>query len=162
MTLAVGDKLPAATFVEMGPDGVRQVSVDDVFAGRKVAFFAVPGAYTGVCSTRHVPSFMRVAAALREKGVDDIVCIAVNDPFVLDAWGKDTGGTEAGLRFLGDPGSDFVRATGLDFDFHERGFYGRAKRFAGLAEDGVVKVLNVEASPGECELSAGETLLAAI
>lgn len=162
MTLAVGDKLPSATFVEMGPDGPRQVAAADVFAGRRVAFFGLPGAFTGVCSTRHIPSFMRVMPELKAKGVDEVVCIAVNDPFVLAAWGKDTGATAAGIRLLGDPGSDFVKAIGLDFGNPAVGFYGRSKRFAAFAEDGVVKVLNVEASPGECELSGGESLLAAI
>jgi peroxiredoxin len=162
MTLAVGDKLPSATFVEMGPDGPREVEAAAVFGGRRVAFFGVPGAYTGVCSTRHVPSFMRVMDALKAKGVDEVVCIAVNDPFVLDAWGKDTGGAAAGIRFLGDAGSEFVRAIGLDFENHARGFYGRSKRYAAFAEDGVVRVLNVESSPGACELSGGEALLAEI
>ncbi|MBP7002447.1 peroxiredoxin [Amaricoccus sp.] len=162
MTLAVGDKLPSATFVEMGPEGPREVDAASVFAGRRVAFFGLPGAYTGVCSTRHIPSFIRVAPALREKGIDEIVCIAVNDPFVLGAWGEATGATEAGIRLLGDAGSDFVRAIGLEFSNPSRGFHNRSKRYAALAEDGVVKVLNVEANPGACELSGGEALLEAI
>lgn len=162
MTLTVGDKLPSTTFVEMGPDGPREVASAEVFGGKRVAFFGVPGAFTGVCSTRHVPSFMRVMPQFKAKGVDAVVCVAVNDPFVLDAWGKETGATAAGIRLVGDPGSDFVRAIGLDFDAHSVGLYGRSKRFAAFAEDGVVRVLNIEASPGECELSGGESLLAAI
>jgi cytochrome c peroxidase len=161
MTLSPGDRLPAASFLEIGEGGPGAVASDALFAGRKVALFAVPGAYTGVCSAQHVPSFVRVADALRAKGVDEILCVAVNDPFVLKAWGEATGATAAGIRMLADPGSAFTRAIGMDFDNPAVGFHGRSKRYALLAEDGVVRVLNVEASPGQCEISAGETLLAA-
>lgn len=162
MTLAVGDRIPPATFVEMGPDGPRQVGSAELFGGRRVAFFGLPGAYTGICSTRHIPSFIRVSPALRSEGVDEIVCISVNDPFVLAAWGEDTGATQAGIRLMGDPGTVFVRAIGLDYDNHARGLWGRSKRYAAFAEDGTVRVFNLEASTGACELSGGETLLAAI
>ncbi|TPE48279.1 peroxiredoxin [Amaricoccus solimangrovi] len=162
MSIAVGESLPEGTFLEMGPDGPAEVTVSDLTGGRKVVIFGVPGAYTGVCSTRHVPSFMRVADELRAKDVADIVCVSVNDPFVLGAWAEATGGAGAGLRFLGDATSAFTKAIGLDFTAPARGLVDRSKRYAMLVEDGVVKVLNVEASPGECELSAGETLLAQV
>ncbi len=162
MTISKGDRLPDATFLEMGDDGPREVASGEVFAGRKVAAFAVPGAYTGVCSTQHVPSFIRVADDLRAKGVDEIVCVAVNDPFVMKAWREATGADKAGIRMLGDPGSAFTRAVGMDFDRPQAGFLGRSKRYAMLVDDGVVEVLNVEESPGACEVSAGETLLAAL
>lgn len=162
MTLSTGDRLPAATFLEVGPNGPQSVPSAEVFEGRKVALFAVPGAYTGTCSTRHVPSFIRVADQLRAKGVDGIVCVAVNDPFVLKAWSEATGAGAAGIRMLADPSSAFTRAIGLDFDREAAGLIGRSRRYAALVEDGVVTVLNVEASPGDCGISAGETLLAAV
>jgi cytochrome c peroxidase len=162
MTIAVGDKLPTATFLEKGEKGIAPVTTDELFDGRTVALFAVPGAYTGVCSTQHVPSFIRVADDLRAKGVDEIVCVAVNDPHVMRAWGEATGALGAGIRMLADPASEFTRAMGLTFDNPGAGMYGRSKRYALLAEDGSVNVLNLEASPGQCETSAGEALLAAV
>ncbi len=159
MTIAVGEHLPEGTLVEMGPDGPVEVSVADLTGGRKVVLFGLPGAYTGTCSTRHVPSFIGVADQLAAKGVEEIICVSVNDPFVLKAWGEVTGGAAAGIRFVGDATSAFTKALGLDFTLPSRGLVDRSKRYAMLVEDGVVKVLNVEASPGECELSAGETLL---
>ena len=162
MTIAVGDRMPEATFLENGIEGVAPVAGGPLFDGRRVVLFAVPGAYTGVCSTRHLPSFMRVADALRAKGVDEIVCVAVNDPFVMKAWGEATGATKAGIRMLSDAGGEFARAMGLSFDNPNRGLIGRSKRYALFAEDGVVRVLNVEASTGECELSGGETMLSSI
>jgi cytochrome c peroxidase len=162
MTLSPGDRLPAATFVELGEGGPRAVASEEVFAGRKVALFAVPGAYTGVCSAQHVPSFIRAREALAAKGVEAIVCLAVNDPFVLKAWGEATGAAAAGIRMLGDPAGDFTRAIGMEFDRPEAGLIGRSRRYAALVEDGVARVVNIEASPGQCETSAGEALAAAI
>jgi cytochrome c peroxidase len=162
MTIAPGDKLPAATFLEKSEAGIAPVPTDALLAGRRVALFGVPGAYTGVCSTQHVPSFIRVADKLRAKGVDDIVCVAVNDPHVMMAWGDATGARAAGIRMLADAGAEFTRAMGLDYDNPGAGMFHRSKRYALFAEDGVVKVLNLEAATGQCEISAGETLLAAI
>jgi peroxiredoxin len=162
MTIAVGDPLPQAIFLENGVEGIAPVTGKALFAGRRVVLFGVPGAYTGVCSTRHVPSFIRVADALRAKGVDEIACVAVNDPFVMKAWGEATGATTAGIRMLSDAEGTFARAIGLTFDNPDRGLIGRSKRYALLAKDGVVRVLNVEASTGDCALSAGEAMLAAI
>lgn len=161
MTLSTGDRLPAATFLEMGADGVSEIPSAEVFSGKKVALFALPGAYTGVCSTQHMPSFVRVADRMRAKGVDAIVCVAVNDPFVLQAWGEATGGAAAGIRVLADASGAFTKAVGQSFDLPSKGFFGRSKRYSALVEDGVVKVVNLEAGPG-CEVSAGETLLAQI
>lgn len=161
MTLSIGDRLPAATFLEMGPDGVQEVASAEIFSGQTVALFALPGAYTGVCSTQHMPSFIRVVDDLRKKGVDEIVCIAVNDPFVLEAWGEATGGTAAGIRILADAAGAFTKAIGQSFDLPSKGFIGRSKRYSALVVDGVVKVLNLETGTG-CEISAGETLLGQI
>jgi cytochrome c peroxidase len=162
VTIGIGERLPAATFLEMTGSDIEPVESPTLFDRRKVVLFAVPGAFTGTCSTRHVPSFMRVADALRAKGVDEIVCVAVNDPQVLRAWNEATGASGAGIRMLADAGSDFTRAIGMDFDNPARGMHARSKRYAMLVEDGVVRVLNVEASPGQCDISAGETMLAQI
>ena len=162
MSIAIGESLPEGTFLEISKGDVAEVTVSELTKGRKIVLFGLPGAYTGTCSTRHVPSFMGVADQLRAKGVEDIVCVAVNDPFVLGAWSDSTGAGAAGLRFLGDATAEFTKAIGLDFTYPPRGLIDRSKRYSMLVEDGVVKVLNVEASPGECEMSAGETLLAQI
>jgi peroxiredoxin len=161
MTIAVGDRLPEAIFLEKGVEGIAPVTGKSLFAGRRVVLFGVPGAYTGVCSTQHVPSFIRVASPLRAKGVDEIACVAVNDPYVMGAWGEATGATKAGIRMLSDATATFTRAMGLVYDNPDRGLISRSMRYALLAEDGVVQVLNVEESTGKCAVSAGETMLAA-
>ena len=161
MTIAIGDKLPDGSFLEKGDEGIAPVALGDLVQGRRVVIFAVPGAYTGVCSTQHVPSFIRVAEQLRAKDVDAIACVSVNDPHVLRAWSEATGAGAAGIRMLADADGAFTRALGLDFDNPAGGLYGRSKRYAMLVEDGIVRVLNVEASTGQCEISAGETMLAA-
>ncbi|MDO6586346.1 peroxiredoxin [Salipiger sp. 1_MG-2023] len=162
MAITKGDTLPGATLVKMGEDGPQQVKLDDVTKGRKVVIFAVPGAYTPTCSAAHVPSFIRVKDQLAEKGVDEIVCLSVNDPFVLKAWGESTGATEAGITMLGDPESSFTKAIGMDFTAPPAGLITRSKRYAMLVEDGTVTILHAENSPGECDISAGESLLAAM
>ncbi|KEO59970.1 hypothetical protein DT23_15195 [Thioclava indica] len=146
----------------MGAEGPQDVSLGDKMKGRKIVIFAVPGAYTGVCTTAHVPSFMRTKDAFAEKGVDEILCVAVNDPFVMQAWGESTGATKAGLSMLADAEGAFTQAIGMDFSAPPAGLINRSRRYAMLVEDGVVKVLHVEESPGTCEASAGESLLAAI
>lgn len=162
MTIAIGETIPATTFTEIGADGPTEVASGDLFAGRKVVLFAVPGAYTGTCSTQHVPSFIRTAEAFKAKGVDEILCVSVNDPFVMKAWSEATGAGAAGIRFLADAGSEFTKALGMEFSNPAVGLLDRSKRYAMLVDDGAVKVLNLEASPGACEISAGETLLADI
>lgn len=162
MTIAVGDTLPEGTVLTMGESGPEAVDLGSKFKGRKVAVFGLPGAYTGVCTTAHLPSFVRTKGQFDAKGVDDVICISVNDPFVMDAWAKDTGATGAGLLMLADASGDYIKALGLDFTAPPAGLFNRSKRFALYAEDGVVKVLQVEESPGECTVSAGESLLDAI
>lgn len=159
--ISVGAKLPAATLFHVGENGPGTVDLAAYIAGRKVVIFAVPGAYTGTCTTAHVPSFIRTAPAFKEKGVDEIICVSVNDQFVMKAWGESTGGIAAGITFMGDDGS-LAKAMGLAFDVPAAGLYGRSKRYALLAEDGVVKVLHLEENSGACEISGGEALLAAI
>ena len=162
MPISKGDKLPAATLIEMGDNGPAEVTLADRLAGRKVVLFAVPGAYTPTCHSAHVPSFIRTKDEFDAKGVDEIICVSVNDPFVMSSWGEATGATTAGITMLGDPESAFTTAIGMDFTAPPAGLINRSKRYAMLIEDGVVTQLNEEASPGECEVSAGETLLAQI
>ncbi len=162
MTISAGDTLPDATLLTIGEGGPKSVTLADHLKGRKVVIFGLPGAFTGTCTTAHVPSFMRTAAQFHAKGVDEIICIAVNDPFVMKAWGESTGATAAGITMLGDAESAFTSAIGMNFSAAPVGFVNRSKRYALLAEDGVVKVLHLEESPGTCEVSGGEALLAAI
>ncbi len=157
--LTVGTKLPEAKLLRVGANGPEAVDLAPLLAGRKVVIFGLPGAYTGTCSTAHVPSFVRNVAKFKAKGVDEIICVSVNDPFVMKAWGEATGAAAAGLTFLGDADGSFTKAIGLTFDAAPAGLFGRSKRYALLAEDGVVTVLNLEEGPGKCEISAGETLL---
>jgi glutaredoxin/glutathione-dependent peroxiredoxin len=162
MTISTGDRLPDATFSRFGANGPEQVELSSLTTGRKIVIFAVPGAFTPACHSAHVPSFIRTKAEFDAKGVEEIVCIAVNDPFVMKAWGEATGATEAGLTLLADGTGAFTKAIGLDFDAPPVGLMGRSKRYAMLVEDGTVSVLHLEESPGTCEVSAGEALLAAL
>jgi len=162
MSITVGDRLPEATLGRMGEKGPETLALSDLTNGRKVVFFAVPAAFSRTCDTAHVPSFIRVKDALASKGVDQIICVSVNDYFVMDAWAKSTGAEAAGITMLADADGAFTRAVGMNFDAPPVGFYGRSKRYAMLVEDGVVKVLNIEESPGTCELSGGEAMLGAI
>jgi glutaredoxin/glutathione-dependent peroxiredoxin len=161
MTLAVGERLPEATLVRMGEKGPELVELSDVLKGRTIVLFALPGAYTGPCSTIHVPSFVRTADEFRARGVDEIVCVAVNDPFVLKAWGEATGATAAGITLLGDPDAVMTKALGMEFTAPHIGLYDRSNRYALLLEDGVIRVANVDA-PATCKISVGEELLAAM
>lgn len=158
MAIAVGQRLPEAVLVTMGADGPEEVRLSERLAGRKVVLFGLPGAFTGVCSTAHIPSFIRTAGAFREKGVDEIICVAVNDPFVLKAWGDATGATKAGIAHLGDADGALTRALGMEFSVPSKGLYGRSNRYALLVEDGVVTRANLD-QPGQCDLSTGEALL---
>lgn len=162
MAISVGDNIPGATLVRMGDAGPEPVEIFEKTAGRKVVIFAVPGAFTPTCHSAHVPSFIRTRDGFDEKGVDEIVCISVNDPFVMKSWGEATGASAAGLTMLGDPEAAFTKAIGMAFSAPPAGLIDRSKRYAMLVEDGTVKVLHVEENPGACEVSAGEGLLAAI
>lgn len=159
MTIEVGTKLPGATLLRVGPEGVESISIADRLKGRKVVIFGLPGAYTSTCSTAHVPSFIRTAKQFADKGVDEIICVSVNDPHVMKAWGEVTGATAAGITMLGDADSSFTKAIGMAFDAPAAGFFARSKRYALLAEDGVVTRFNPETGRG-CDISGGEYLLA--
>lgn len=160
--ISAGEKLPDATLTHMGAEGPEQVQMADKVKGRKVAIFAVPGAFTPTCHSAHVPSFIRTKDQFAAKGVDEIICISANDPFVMQAWGEATGATAAGISMLADAESAFTDAIGMRFDAPPAGLIGRSLRYAMLVEDGVVTQLNMEENPGQCELSAGEGLLASI
>lgn len=162
MTISKGDKLPEATLVQMGAEGPEQVALADKTAGRKIVIFAVPGAYTPTCHSTHVPSFIRTKDQFDAKGVDEIICISVNDPFVMGAWGEATGATAAGITMLGDADSGFTKAIGMDFTAPPVGLIARSKRYAMVVEDGVVTALHEEDNPGACDVSAGEALLEAV
>lgn len=162
MALGQGDTLPDATLIEMGTEGPAPVALSGKTAGRKVVIFALPGAFTGTCTTSHVPSFMRTKDAFGEKGVDEIICVSVNDPFVMGAWGESTGATEAGLTFLADPGAEFTKAMGMDFSAPPVGLIDRSKRYAMVVDNGVISTLQIDDNPGVCDLSGGEALLDAL
>ncbi len=155
--IKVGEKLPAATFLVPGADGPKPMTVDEIFAGKRVALFSVPGAFTPTCSARHLPSFRDKAGELKTKGVDLIACTAVNDVFVMGAWAKDQNAADA-ILMLADGSGDFVRALGLELDLVARGLGMRGQRFSMLVDDGVVKELNVE-DGGEYKVSSAEYLL---
>lgn len=157
--IQVGDKLPETTFTVNGPDGPETVNTSDVFGGRKVALFAVPGAFTPTCSNNHLPGFVEHAGDFKAKGVDAVVCVAVNDVFVLAAWSK-AAGADGKVEFLADGSAEFAKATGLDLDMNARGLGIRSKRYAAIVDNGVVHELLVEDVPSKAESSSAESLLA--
>ncbi len=158
MTIKQGERLPQATFRIMTDDGPQAKTTDDIFKGKTVALFAVPGAYTGTCHKMHMPSITMNAAAIRAKGVDAVAVVSVNDVFVMKAWKRDTDLKDEVL-FLADGNADFAKAIGLTFDGSGNGLGLRSKRYSMLVKDGVVEKLNVEESPGKVEVSGGDTLL---
>lgn len=162
MAMKVGQALPEGTLLRMGANGVEKVATRDLFAGRRVVLFGLPGAFTGTCSTAHVPSYMRVMARLSSRGVDEIVCVSVNDPWVMKAWGEQTGAASAGITMLADPRGDWVETLGTAFDAPDVGFHRRSRRFSALVVDGVIELWHEEAGPGVCEATAGEAMLAAM
>jgi peroxiredoxin len=158
MTIKVGDKIPQATFTTFGPDGPKPVPTDELFKGKTVALFAVPGAFTPTCSAKHLPSFKEHAAALKAKGVDVIACVSVNDVFVMKAWGENQG-VGGNILMLADGNGEFTRAAGLEMDGSRFGMGPRSQRYSLIAKDGVVTELNVEQG-GEYRVSSAEHMLA--
>ena len=159
MAIKEGDRLPAAKFNMMKDGKPTAVTTDDLFKGKKVVLFAVPGAFTPTCSMAHLPGFVANADKIKAKGVDSIVCLSVNDAFVMDAWGKDKNADD--LLMVGDGNGDFTKAVGLEMDGSAFGLGKRSQRYAMIVEDGVVKKLNVEA-PGKFEVSSAEAVLKAL
>ena len=161
MTIAIGEKLPAATLRLVEPEGTRDVAVDEFFAGRKIVLFGLPGAFTPTCHKNHLPGFIANEDAFKAKGVTQIAMTSVNDPHVLRAWGKATG-AEGRIAFLSDGNGAFAREVGLSIDM-AGGYMGvRSKRYAMLVDDGKVTRLNIEDSPGKADVSGAEALLAQI
>jgi len=160
MSIKVGDRLPDATFMEMTGNGPEPRTTTDIFAGKTVAFFAVPGAFTPTCSARHLPGFVEKADELKAKGVDEIACTAVNDVFVMEAWGKSAGADDA-VRMLADGNGAFAKALGLELDASGFGMGERSKRYSMIVKDGVVIELNVE-DGGEFKVSSADHLLGQI
>lgn len=158
MAISPGERIPEATFHVMTAEGPTEMSTDDVFAGKKVVLFAVPGAFTPTCHMKHLPGFIEHAAEFKAKGVDTVACTAVNDPFVLDNWAK-ARGAENKILFLADGNADFARAVGADLDASAFGLGTRSKRYAMLVEDGVVKSIHMEDVPTNVTSSSAETLL---
>jgi len=158
MSINVGDTLPAATFMTMSEEGPRPVSSDEVFKGKKVALFAVPGAFTPTCSAKHLPGYRDHADDFKAKGVDTIACLSVNDVLVMGAWAKDQAVGESVL-LLADGNGDFTKALGLEMDGSKFGMGTRSKRYSMIVDDGVVKTLNVEEG-GEFKVSAADYTLA--
>ena len=160
MAIVVGDTLPDLKLQTAGPDGIEQVSTGELFRGKKVVLFAVPGAFTPTCSVQHLPSFLEKADEIKSKGVDEIVCLAVNDAFVMQAWAVDRG-TGDKLTLLADGSGAFTKALGLELDGSRFGLGIRSQRYAAVIEDGVVKVLQVE-EPMKFEVSSAEAILGAL
>ena len=161
MTIKVGDTVPNATFRVMTAEGPKPKTTDEVFKGKKVALFAVPGAFTPTCSNLHMPSFLNNLDAFKAKGVDTVAVISVNDPFVMKEWAKASGG-DGKIDFLADGNAEFTKAVGMDFDGAGAGLGVRSKRYSMFVDNGAVKSLNVEDAPGKCDISGGEALLGQI
>jgi cytochrome c peroxidase len=158
MTITTGQPLPTATLAQMGANGPELVHIADKVKGRRVIIFGLPGAFTGTCSTIHLPSFIRTKPQFDAKGIDEIICVSVNDAFVMKSWADATGATEAGVTLLADHAAEFTKAIGMNYTVPAIGFFDRSKRYAMLVEDGVVTHLQID-KPGVCELSTGESFL---
>ena len=160
MAIQVGDKVPEVTLKTMASDGIKDVKTSELFAGKRVVLFALPGAFTPTCSAKHLPGFIEQADAIRKKGIDRIVCLSVNDAFVMGAWGKAQGAGDA-VMMVADGNGEFSKAVGLDFDGSGFGMGRRSQRYAMIVENGVVKKLFVE-KPMEFKVSSAESVLAAL
>jgi glutaredoxin/glutathione-dependent peroxiredoxin len=157
MTIQVGDRLPSATLTTMTAEGPKPLTTSELCEGKKVVLFAVPGAFTPTCSVQHLPGYVDNAQSLKDKGVDTVACVSVNDPFVMGAWGEDR---EVGedLMMLSDGNGDFTAAIGLEMDGSGFGLGTRSQRYAMIIDDGIVSTLNVESGPG-LDVSSAETIL---
>jgi glutaredoxin/glutathione-dependent peroxiredoxin len=157
MAIKVGDHVPSGTFTVMTGDGPKPLSTDDLFKGKKVVLFAVPGAFTPTCHKNHLPGFVKNLASIKAKGINTIAVTGVNDVFVMDAWKKASGGD--GIEFLADGSGNWAKALGLTADLTERGLGVRSARYAMVVDNGVVKTLNVEDAPGKADISGADNLL---
>lgn len=161
MTISVGDTIPDASFTTMAEEGPKEVKSGDLFSGRKVVVFAVPGAFTPTCHNDHLPGFVENADALKEKGIDEIAVVSVNDVFVMDAWHTATNSGDT-ITFLADGSGDYTKSIGMELDLTERGLGLRSLRYAMVVDDGKVTVLNVEDVPSNASASSADNILAAL
>ena len=159
--IQVGDRLPAANLKRLTADSIKDMPVAELTRGKKVVLFAVPGAFTPTCSEQHLPGFLQQAAAFKAKGIDTIACVAVNDPFVLNAWDK-ANAVDGRIELLSDGNAEFTKAIGLDFDASAVGLGTRSKRYAMVVDDGVVRTLLIEDVPSKAQKSSAEALLATL
>ncbi len=157
MTISIGDRIPNVVMNEMTGDGPAEISSEELFGGKKVVLFALPGAFTPTCSASHLPGFVANADKIKAKGADDVVCLSVNDAWVMDAWGKHQNADE--IHMVADGSANFTQAVGLELDRTAGGMGMRSQRYAMIVEDGVVTALNVE-EPGKFEKSSAEAMLA--
>jgi glutaredoxin/glutathione-dependent peroxiredoxin len=157
MAIKVGDRVPEGTFTVMTADGPKAKTTDELFKGKKVVLFAVPGAFTPTCHKNHLPSFVKNAAAIKAKGIDTIAVTGVNDVFVMDAWKKASGSDS--IDFLADGSGNWAKALGMTLDLSERGLGVRSQRYAMIVDDGVVRTLNIEDAPGKADISGADNLL---
>jgi glutaredoxin/glutathione-dependent peroxiredoxin len=160
MTIKVGDRLPAVTVRQITPAGPVEVTTDTYFRGKRVVLFGVPGAFTPTSSQHHLPNFISKAGELKAKGIDEIACIAVNDAFVLSAWGRLHQKTEGDITMLADGSAEFTRAVGLDLDLTNQGLGARSQRYSMLIEDGVVKSLHIDIELGEVKQTGADVIFA--
>lgn len=158
MSISVGDRIPAASLKQVGPEGTQDVSTPDFFAGRKIVLFGVPGAFTPTCSNNHLPGFAENSEAMQSRGADEVAVVAVNDHFVMQAWAGFTGAQDR-LTFLADGNGEFTRALGLEADLSGGGLGCRSKRYSMIVEDGTITAVNVEDNPGEAEASSAARIL---
>jgi glutaredoxin/glutathione-dependent peroxiredoxin len=161
MTIDVGDRIPSVTLKQLTSEGVKEFTTDEIFRSKRIVLIAVPGAFTPACSQRHLPGYVDKAADIKAKGIDEIACVAVNDAFVMGAWGRDQK-AEGKVRMLADGSGDFTRALGLELDLSKGGLGVRSRRYSMLVDDGVVKSLNVEPQPGQVDISGAEAMLKAL
>lgn len=159
MTINIGEVLPNYTLTRFGAKGLENIQLHDIISDNRVILFGVPGAYSRTCSSKHLPSFIRTMGNFREKGIEKVICISVNDPFVMASWSRDTGASESGIDMLCDPSGALIKKIGLNFDAEPIGFFNRSKRFAMIVNNKKVKILKIDEDSGVCDLSAGETIL---
>ena len=159
MTISKGDTLPDATVIATAGDTPEQFSMAARVAGKKVVIFGLPAAFSGTCTTAHVPSFLKNREALAAKGVDEVICVSVNDYFAMKAWDASLGASAGGITMVADGMAEFTKAIGMEFTAPPVGFVDRSKRYTMLVDNGIVTELNLEESPGACSISAAETLL---
>ena len=159
MKISVGQKMPNSTLSYFGPDGVSQIELIDLLKGKKVVIFALPGAFTNTCSSKHLPGFIEKSARIKKEGVDEIICISVNDPFVMSKWGETTGAIGVGIKMLADPASDFTKSIGTEFTVPPIGFFNRSKRCAFIVENQKIVYAYLDDASGVVTGSSAEAIL---